>query len=392
MPSPLSLSRYRADVRVRAQAVRGSPHAFVGQIGRLLLVTATFVMPAVGVAVTSGPTPAAVRSYPASCLSAPLVDTPPALSYRQSTKLAAVDRDTLEAAGFESVDFTFWRVACEGGKSALLVRIARGPRANPAHAVQFPFDYGLVAQQSGHVATVRLAQEPNTLTASIVPGALIVSAITLVVENVPQDVEFPGVHVSPALPPGVHGSTFDFNQALVVVIPNAEAAGISPPPPALVLSIPAYDSSAFPQASAPMPISGYNAGNYFDPAHAGEGIIVEVGERPPGTEEPSRYVALAWFTYDSERRPFWLFGTAPFVPGIRAITVPMTSYSGGGFAGDFGASSTPLPWGNVSISFRDCNTLQVEYAARTGLPPPAPGGTGERTWVRLTNTNGLECD
>jgi hypothetical protein len=26
------------------------------------------------------------------------------------------------------------------------------------------------------------------------------------------------------------------------------------------------------------------------------------------------------------------------------------------------------------------------------LPPPAPGGTGERTWVRLTNTNGLECD
>jgi hypothetical protein len=239
---------------------------------------------------------------------------------------------------------------------------------------------------------VRLAQEPNTRTASIQPGALIDSAITLVVENVAQDADFPGIRVPSALPAGVQGSTFDFNAALDVVIPNAEAAGLSPPPPALVLSIPAYDASAYPEASAPLPISGYDAGNYFDPAHAGEGIIVEVGDRGPTADEPSRYVSLAWFTYDATGRPFWLFGVAPFVPGVRAVSVPMASFGGGGFAGDFGAASSQAPWGTVSIAFPDCTSMHFEYAARPGLPSPVPGGAGERTWVRVTGTNGLACN
>ena len=356
------------------------------------LVLAAAIVPGVATAVTTGPVAANGAGYPPSCLSAPLVDTPPALSYRQPTKLAQVNLETSEYQGFETVDFAFWRVACEGGRSALLVRIARALNADPTLAVQFPFSYGLVARQAGHTATMRLAQEPNTRTASIQPGALIASAVTLVVENVRQDADFPGHLVPSALPPGVPGSTFDFNKALDVTIPNPQADGISPPPPALVLSIPAYDPTAFPDASAPMPITGYNAGNYFDPAHAGEGMIVEVGDRGPTASEPSRYVSLAWFTYDADGTSFWLFGTAPFVPGVRAVSVPMSSFGGGGFAGDFGATSAQSPWGTVSVAFPDCTSMHFEYASRAGLQPPLPSGAGERTWVRLTGTNGLPCD
>ncbi|HEY3460324.1 MAG TPA: hypothetical protein VGL52_05825, partial [Casimicrobiaceae bacterium] len=212
-----------------------------------------------------------------------------------------------------------------------------------------------------------------------------------VVENLPQDTDFPGFIVPSALPAGVRSAPFDFNQALDVVIPNAETAGVDPPPPAIVLSIPAYDARAYPEAGAPMPISGYNGGNYYDAAHVGEGIIVEIGNRPAGSGEPSRYVSLAWFTYDTEHRPFWLFGVAPFVPGVRAVALSMAAYHDGGFAGDFGASSTPTPWGTVSLSFPDCESMHFEYAARAGLQPPLPAGAGERNWTRVTQANGLAC-
>jgi hypothetical protein len=197
--------------------------------------------------------------------------------------------------------------------------------------------------------------------------------------------------VPSALPPGVVRGTIDFNGELDVTIPNAEAAGLDPPLPPPVVAIPAYDASAYPQALAPMPITGYNAGNYFDPEHAGEGIVVEVGDRGPTAAEPSRYVALAWFTYDTRGEPLWLSGVAPFPPGVRALAVTMAAFGGGGFAGSFGSAATAVPWGTVSIAFPDCTSMHFEYASRPGLPAPLPAATGERRWTRLSGTNGLPC-
>ena len=229
---------------------------------------------------------------------------------------------------------------------------------------------------------MRLAQEPNTLTSSLQPGALITSPVTLVLENAPQN---------SALPPGVQPRHFDFDQAIDIRLPNAAAFGLNPQPPAVVASIPAYDRSQYPSASLPMPITGYNVGNYYDPAHNGEGMIVEVGDVSDPLVPGLRFVNVAWYTYDNGGIPFWIFGTARTEPGLFIVQVPMVYLSGGGFAGAFGSSATQHPWGTVTIAFPDCGTVEFTYAASAGLPAPIPSGSGTRTWMRLTQENGLSC-
>jgi hypothetical protein len=344
-------------------------------------------------AVTSGPVTPIARGYPPSCLSAPLTDLPSGPTYLQPTMLASLVRDTLEFSGFEAVDFIFWRVACEGGKSALLLRISRVLNADPSRVVEFPAQYGLGARQGALEGSIRLAQEPNARDSTLLPGAVIETAVTLVVDNVPQTSDYPGILVPTALPPGVRGSTFDFNAAIEVTIPNPAANGIDPLPPPLVVSIPAYDASVYPDAGLAMPITGYNAGNYFDAAHAGEGIVVDIGDQPIVADmPPRRYASVAWFTYDTNGKPFWLFGVATLSSGDRAVDVPLSYFNGGGFAGQFGASSAQLPWGSITLSFPDCMSMHFTYAARAGLTPPVPGGSGERMWTRLTGANGLACN
>ncbi|HJU24412.1 MAG TPA: hypothetical protein VJ891_18065 [Casimicrobiaceae bacterium] len=357
------------------------------------LALIAFAASNVAVAVTSGPVTPIVRAYPPSCLSAPLTDLPSGPTYVQPTMLASLARDTLEFSGFEAVDFIFWRVACEGGKSALLLRISRVLNADPSRVVEFPAQYGILARQGAAEGSIRLAQEPNTRDSTLLPGAIIETAITLVVDNVPQASDYPGILAPPALLPGVRGSRFDFNAAIEVTIPNSAADGIDPLPSPIVVSIPAYDASVYPDAGLPMPITGYNAGNYFDAAHAGEGIVVDVGDQSIVADmPPRRYTSVAWFSYDTNGKPFWLFGAATLSPGDRSVEVPLSYFNDGGFAGQFGASSTQSPWGSITLSFPDCTSMHFTYAARAGLAPPVPSGDGERSWTRLTGSNGLACN
>lgn len=335
-------------------------------------------------AVTTGPTPHS-GAYPPSCLSSPLTDAPTGPTYSRSTMFASIDRRTSEYHGFESVDLTFWRVACDGGKSALLLRIARAPNADPSRAAQFPFNYGFSVTQGSVTGTVRLAQEPNALASNLTPGAVITSSVTLILENVST-----GNPTVAAVPPAVVPGAFDFNQPLDIIIPNPSVIGISPPPPLVVLSIPAYDPGLYPAASAPMAVSGYNAGSYYDPAHGGEGIVADVGDA--GTPQTRlRFLSLAWFTYDQNGKALWIYGVATFTPGATTVQLPMAYFSNGGFAGAFGASAASSAWGSVTVSFPDCTSMHLSYAANPGLPAPVPSGSGERTWSRLTEQNGLNC-
>jgi hypothetical protein len=347
--------------------------------------------PAAALAATSGPVRLPTPSYPPSCLSAPLTDAPTGPVYTQSATLASIDRDTNEYHGTERVDYTFWRVPCDGGKSALLVLISRAQGADVTRAAQYPFDYGMGATQGAVTGRFRLALEPNTLTATLLPGGVILSSVTMVAENAPGDDAYKLIIVPMALPPGTRATSFDFNQAIDVGIFDAASSTLNPLPPPIFVHIPAYDPAQYPSASGPMAVSGYQAGNYFDPAHSGEGMVFDVSDtNSPAVPRP-RTLAVSWYTYDANAKPFWIFGTAQFVPGETTITVPMLYLANGGFAGAFGASATSISWGSVTISFPDCATLHFSYAAQPGLPSPVPSGSGERTWTRLTVENGLSC-
>ncbi|HVO90828.1 MAG TPA: hypothetical protein VMV45_19975 [Casimicrobiaceae bacterium] len=340
-------------------------------------------------AATTGPVPPLAAAYPPSCLAPPLNDTPSGPAFSHSVTLATLDLDTMEYRGFEPVDFTFWRVACVGGRSALLLRIARATNAPASTAAQFPFQYGLLATQGNYTATLRLAQEPNTTMSSVQPGSLVVASMTLVVENVLRDASTQQ-GVPPGLPAGIGPTHFDFNQALRVTLPDPTSAGITPRPAAIVLDLPAYDRSLYPAAAGAMPISGYNAGNYFDGAHNGEGLLLEIGDDGQ-TSGAQRYLSAAWFTYDRNGSPFWIFGTARFAPGATFVDVPLASFAAGGFAGAFGSSAAMSPWGSMRVSFPDCDSVYFSYAAGASVQAPVPVGAGERVWTRLTQSNGLSC-
>lgn len=343
-------------------------------------------------AVTTGPARSSGATFPASCLSAPLIDSPSGPLIRKSATLSRLDAVTTESRGIETVEFVFWRVPCDGGRSALLVQVVRPPSASALTAVQWPFSYGLLVSQGTHTGSARLALEPNTQYSSILPGALIYSSLTLVFENVPTEGAFLDVQAPTALPPSVaRGVPFDFNQALQVRLPDRAAFDLDPQPPPIIVDIPAYDRSQYPDAALALPISGYSAGSYFDPAHSGEGLLIEVGDDLGPAVPRRRYIAAAWFTYDANGRPYWIYGSATFATGDRVAAISMISLSGGGFAGNFGAAAMQAPWGTLTVSFPDCVSTRFVFAARGDLPPSVPAGSGERTWARLTQENGLAC-
>ena len=174
--------------------------------------------------------------------------------------------------------------------------ISRAPGANLNRLVQFPPVPGLAIRQGSITHVVRLAEEPNTQNSSLVPGSFISGSVTLVLEHFFRVESDNGGALKPGGgSQGISDPYIDFNQALDVTIPAAPDIGLSPIPPPL--SIPAYDPSQYPTASGPLPVTGYNAGSYFDPAHPGEGMLVGVkGDLVGDFQQPLRAITLAWLT------------------------------------------------------------------------------------------------
>ncbi|MGA8278350.1 MAG: hypothetical protein WB784_09155 [Rhodanobacteraceae bacterium] len=143
----------------------------------------------------------------------------------------------------------------------------------------------------------------------------------------------------------------------------------------------------------PLPITGRMTSNWYDPAHSGEGIIVQVAAFPPAADGTvAKEFVFDWFTYDVNGRPFWISGNATIDPdNPTQVTVPAIYRTDGGFAGDFGAEATQVPWGTVTFSFPDLDHITVDYAADPDLGADIPGGSGTLLYERLLNIDGI-CD
>ena len=299
-----------------------------------------------------GPVQSPWQAYPPSCLSYPL-DSPSGPTWAVPV--------TLETNGpthrDETVDFVFWRTPCKDGKAALLGKMSRDPAS--ANKIPAPVFSGLQVSQ-GNIQNhpARIATEPNT-----------------VLSYVPSDVGVPGNLVFVFEDDA--SASLDYSQAITLTINSMETPRS--------LSIPAYDKTQYPNADLSLQLSGYLTGNWFDPAHGGEGAQIEIGAGSGN----DRYIIFAWYTYTPNGTPFWLFGQGAFNAGDRSANVTVAYATGGGFGG--GPSATNASWGSLTVEFPDCNSMHFSYQANVGLPASVPQGSGSKTWTRLTNIQGLNC-
>jgi hypothetical protein len=232
----------------------------------------------------------------------------------------------------------------------------------------------------------RVAPEPNTVRAFITSGTDFVAltdnnSIVFVVENYPYFGES-DIRLGP----------FSDSDAMTIAVADIARCGFATCPPAPSVTIPAYDPSLYPTASESLPISGYVAGNWYDPAHSGEGVQTEIGDfKGSDNFATQRYLTFAWYTFDASGVPYWIFGSGGFTAGDRQATVPLIYASGGGFAGGGGAA-LQANWGSVVVDFPNCTSMHFSFESADNLPPAIPHGVGSRTWTRASQINGMTCE
>lgn len=327
----------------------------------------------------NGPYANPYREYPPSCMADPLPATPTGPVYGGQIDLAAWNV-SIQNYVRESVTVSIWRVPCSSSGDAAnaitLMRIERSPYYDGATGQSLMFPALSVAQgdvnfdNPNDYDLPRVTEEPNTVITWTPIDSSVVWSTTYVLEAYPV----------------ASRPWFDYTQAFDLRLDNFFASGQSQ----YVIHVPAYNPNEYAHADEPLRINGYLSSAYYDPDHDGEGIFIDIFEDAAN----GRYrLNLTWFTFGPDGEPFWLQGGAWVQPGQRSVTITNLSYRDqGGFAGDFGADATLHRWGSVTLQWPNCQNLVFSYQADAGLPNDVPRGSGNRTWLRLGNINGLTCE
>lgn len=327
------------------------------------------------------PNASAYRAYPPSCAADPLPDQPSGPTYSKRVNLYA--RNSAGDARLEPVTVTIWRIACSSSgrltpynddraKNAMtLLRIDR----DSTNSDFYPTFPQLLIDQGNNDYTnpeslVRAAVEPNTVISEAWYDSPILTSTTYVLESYPFGEGY------------IHKYGYQF---YLLVNPNT-----GDDRDMVEFDIPGYDpnQSSYPDAFAPLPIDGYFATTWYDPAHSGEGIQTQVYVQPNGM----RTFFASWFTYDPLGLPFWLVGQGDFRAGDASVTINATYQTGGGFAGNFGGNTTGHPWGTITFSFPNCDQMHFTYSGQTDSQTNGPSGSGTRDWRRLSDVNGMSCE
>jgi hypothetical protein len=320
------------------------------------------------------------RSYPPSCLESPMAlgmyaNDPNKITTTMNLPGDPISTDPSEESFAETDTVTVFRVPCSGGTSATLLEIDR-----PAGVATYPypiFPGVYVTLSDGSIYVLRILDDPNTFKATTYAFSPVQVSDVFVLENYYNDTTF-----------------LNYNVAFQLSVDNLFQGALAD---TATFDLPAYTPSQYAAASEPLKINGYLTGTWYDSAHSGEGIQTEVGD--VGTAGKQRFVSVSWYTYDATGRPYWLIGSGLINIGDNTAAVTLAYTSGGGFAGDFGSTTTNALWGTINVSFPDCNTMKFTYASSAGLPSDIPSGfcsnatspACSKTWQRLTQVNGLTC-
>jgi hypothetical protein len=314
------------------------------------------------------------RAYPPSCLNSPIqfgmwANDPGALQAQITLPGDPLSPVAGERTYTEPVVVTVFRVTCTSGLAATLIEFDRTSTGGTNG--YYPVVPSItVTQGSASDVAVRMADDPNTFFSTVYAATPLYASDVFVLENFYNPQSF----------------QFNYNQAFTLtvdsLIPNTDAVPY------------AMQAYAPPASPAPLPISGYLSSAYYDAAHSGEGLMVEIYDNGDLT---TRTFFAAWYTFDPLGLPFWLSAQISFpivnsggqlINGLQ--NVPTFYVTNGGFAGNFGAKATANNWGTMNFSFPDCNTIVFSYTGNTGSVQ-GPSGSGTRTWKRLANINSLSC-
>ena len=121
-------------------------------------------------------------------------------------------------------------------------------------------------------------------------------------------------------------------------------------------------------------------GSWYDPLNSGQGFLIEIIKN-----ENQKKVLATWYTFDTEGNQMWLIGVGN-IQG-QQISLEMLLPQGGGFGSAHNSNNViSTAWGNVVISFSDCNTAVVNWDANlVGYE------NGSMPLTRLTKINNLNC-
>jgi len=133
------------------------------------------------------------------------------------------------------------------------------------------------------------------------------------------------------------------------------------------------------QPAAPDRSVSGRSGAWFDPAHDGEGWMLEM--LPDG-----RMVAY-WFTYDDQGRQAWMIGSAS-VEGRTLWMENLLITGGARFGDDFIADDVTLErWGSLGFLFDQCTAARMRYGSADDR-----FGEGTLAPVQLAGLAATSCD
>lgn len=128
-----------------------------------------------------------------------------------------------------------------------------------------------------------------------------------------------------------------------------------------------------------VPITDGFTGAWYDPAQSGHGLLIEI--------LPSNRVLAFWFTFDVEGRQAWFGGDGQIDSDVAFIHAAQGV--GGRWIPNFDpATYQQFPWGDLTLTFSDCNHGRVDFS---GNGDSYVWGVGHMDLTRLTTPSSLDC-
>lgn len=273
----------------------------------------------VDAALMTGAGIAVAKEFTAGCVTSPFSTTPTGPQWTTN----------IDTGTNESVKLTAWRVPCSGADGQLLLTFT------PLSGTPFICGPQLTVVQN-----------------SVQYSSMLLNASSTALQSVCANLFVP---VTAYIFPSSNPSALDDDAGMALYYPNATGTPQQ-------ISVPAFNPADYQGVPAgDKALQGGLSGTYYASTRSGEGVLVDFGQ--VGGQP---IVFFTWYTYAAGHQQ-WIVGSNAFAVSQSSITIDVINTSGA----QFGAAFRPQdvvrsPWGNVSLRFPTCATLELTYRPLVG--------------------------